>query len=91
MFVYVFPLCFLCCLCSVSFCFTFKGSNLNVNLGAMNLNLNLPGMPGTPAGSNLHLSDLPSVSINSLERKSCPLAVEAYAAMLRSALTKTTT
>ncbi|KAK4009871.1 hypothetical protein OUZ56_019014 [Daphnia magna] len=41
------------------------GNNLNLNLGAMNLNLNLPGI--SSSGSNLHLSDLPSVSINSLE------------------------
>lgn len=33
----------------------------------MNLNLNLPGI--SSSGSSLHLSDLPSVSINSLERK----------------------
>ncbi|XP_059351895.1 brefeldin A-inhibited guanine nucleotide-exchange protein 2-like isoform X2 [Daphnia carinata] len=41
------------------------GNNLNLNLVAMNLNLNLPGI--STSGSNLHLSDLPSVSINSLE------------------------
>ena len=43
-----------------------------MNLGAMNLNLNLPGTIGSAAGgagNNLHLSDLPGVSINSLERK----------------------
>ena len=42
-----------------------------MNLGAMNLNLNLPGTSGTDNGgprNNLHLSDLPGVSINSLER-----------------------
>ena len=44
-----------------------QGNNLNLNLGAMNLNLNLPGI--SSSGNNLHLSDLPSVSINSLERK----------------------
>jgi len=33
----------------------------------MNLNLNLPGL-GSSAATSLHLSDLPSVSINSLER-----------------------
>lgn len=48
-------------------CVPCQGNNLNLNLVAMNLNLNLPGI--STSGSNLHLSDLPSVSINSLERK----------------------
>ena len=38
----------------------------------MNLNLNLPGL-GSSGATSLHLSDLPSVSINSLERNSISL------------------